>query len=139
MRVVHFLLRHDPRLALKDSIQTRVFQVQRLVLCLIPGEFVLRTDHLIHRILDVCLVFLELRLEFWNLQHGYHLSCLDVRSVVDIQLLDITRFLRINIDFLEGHQFGGQSDLPAKRFFHHPGYADGGGRSTGLNLFVAPP
>ena len=113
--------------------------MKRLVLCLIPGEFVLRATHLIRRILDFRLVFLELRLQFWNLQDCHHLACLHVRSVIDIQLLHVAGFLRINIDFLEGHQFGRQSDLPAKRFFHHLRHADGGRRSTGLNLFVTFP
>jgi hypothetical protein len=37
LSIIHFLLRHDSRLALKDSVQTGVLQVQRLILCFVAG------------------------------------------------------------------------------------------------------
>ena len=115
--VIHFLLRDNSGLALKDSIQTRILQVKRLVLRLIPVQLVLRAADLIHRILDFRLIFLKLRLQLWNLQDRHYLAGLYVGSVVDKQLFDVTGFLRVHINLLEGHQFGGQCDLLGQATF----------------------
>ena len=83
LRVIHFLLRHDAGLALEDAIQARVLQVQRVVLRLIALQFVLRPADLVRRIFDFRLIFLQLSLQFWNLQNGHDLTGFHMRSVVD--------------------------------------------------------
>jgi len=110
--------------------------VERIVLRLITGQLVLGAVHLIGRILDFRLVFLQLRLQLWNLQDRHYLVSLHVGSIVNQQFFYVSGFLRIDIDLLEGHQFGRQRDLPAKRLFHHLGHADRHRRSARLHALV---
>ena len=55
--------------------------MESLVLCLIPGKFVLCPRDLATGILDFRLVLLQLRLQLRNFQNGHDLSGLYVRRL----------------------------------------------------------
>ena len=57
--VIDFLLGHNAGLSFENSVQARVFQMQRLVLRLIARQFVVRAGDLIVGVLDLRLIFLR--------------------------------------------------------------------------------
>jgi hypothetical protein len=122
--IVQFLLRHDAGLSLEDPAQSRVLKMQRVVLRIVALQFVICAAHLVHRVLDLSLILLQLRLQFGNFQDSHDLAGFYMRPIVNAQRFDVAGFLRIDVDFLKRHQFGGQSNLPAQRFHYHVGHPD---------------
>ena len=109
-----------------------------VVLRVIAFQFVVGAADLIHGVLDLGFIFLQLRLQFGDLERRHHLARFHVGSIINIQLLHVARFLGINVDFLKGHQLRRQSNLPAQGFFHYMGDAYGDGLlGVRLNLPVA--
>ena len=56
--IVHFLLGHDARLSLEDSVQSRVLKMERVVLRIVAFQFMIGAGDLVHRVLDLGLIFL---------------------------------------------------------------------------------
>ena len=125
LRIVHFLLRDQPGLGVRHGLQAVVLQVSNLVLRFHAVQLFAGVRHLFAHVLDGGLVLLQLGFQFGNFEDRHQLAFLDVRAIVHFQFLHVAGFLGVDVDFLERHQFGGQSQLALD------GHADGASDSYG--------
>jgi hypothetical protein len=73
---------------------------------LAPVQLVLGVGDHILRVFDGGVVLGQLLLQLRNFEHGDHISGLDARAVIDVELLHEAGFLGVNVDFLKGNQLG---------------------------------
>ena len=115
LRIVDFLLGDETVLFFGHAGQTLVLEVQDPVLGFIAADLVLRPSHFIGAGLDCRLIFLKLRFQLGNFEHGHDLALANARSVVDIQGPDVAGLLCIDFDLLERHEFGAYGEVVCKR------------------------
>jgi hypothetical protein len=95
--------------------------MERVVLRLDAAEVVLSMRNLVGRILDSCIVLLQLRFELRDLEHREDLAGFHAAPVIHVQRLDKARLLGVNVDFLKRHQLGRHGEVSAERFLAHLG------------------
>ncbi len=86
LRIVHFLLRHQPGLGLRDAVQPVILQLQHLLLGLHAVQLFLGVRDLGSDIFHRGIVLFHLQLQLGNFERREHLVLLHARSIVDVQL-----------------------------------------------------
>ena len=104
--VVHFLLCDQSGFGLGDAVQSAKLQLQHIVLSLRAAHQILGVHNLFGSALDRGIVLIQLRLQLGNLERREHLIRLHAASIVDVEFLNVTGFLRVDVDLLERDEFG---------------------------------